>query len=45
MGNQETELDWSLMILETPVAGRRAEPLQREKQPKASRESDHPIVL
>jgi len=45
MGNQETELDWSLRLLDTPEAGRRAEPLQREKQSKAVRESDHLIVL
>jgi hypothetical protein len=45
MGNHETELGWSLQVTETPETGRRAEPLEREKQPKAARESDHPIVL
>ena len=30
---------------DTPEPGRRAEPLQRAKQPKAARESDHLIVL
>lgn len=45
MGNHETELGWGLQVTETPETGRRAEPLEREKQPKAARESDHPIVL
>ncbi len=45
MRNQETELGWDLQIPDTPETGRRAEPLQREKQPKVARESDHLIVL
>lgn len=45
MGNLETELDWSLKLLDTPEKGRRAGPLEREKQPKVARESDHLIVL
>ena len=45
MGNRETELDWRLKRHDTPKTGRCAKPLQREKQPKATRESDHPIVL
>lgn len=45
MRNQDTELGWNLKILDTPEAGRLAEPLQRETQPKAARESDHLIVL
>ena len=45
MGNQETGLGCSLKLHATPETGRRAEPLQREKQPKAARESDHLIVL
>jgi len=45
MRNQETELGWNLKVLDTPEAGRLAEPLQREKQPKAGGESDHLIVL
>lgn len=45
MGNRETELGWSLKLPDTTGTGRRAEPLEREKQPKAARESDHPIVL
>ena len=45
MRNQETELGWNLQVPDTPEPGRRAEPLQRAKQPKAARESDHPIVL
>ena len=45
MRNQETELGWDLQIPDTPETGRHAEPLQREKQPKVARESDHPIVL
>ena len=45
MRNQDTGLGWNLQVPDTPEAGRRAEPLQRAKQPKAARESDHPIVL
>ena len=45
MRNQETELGWNLKVPDTPEAGRRADPLQREKQPKAGGESDHLIVL
>jgi hypothetical protein len=45
MGNQETEQSWSLQVSDTPETGRRAEPLRREKQPKAPGESDHLIVL
>jgi hypothetical protein len=45
MRNQETELGWSLKMSDTPDTGRHAEPLQREKQPKVARESDHLIVL
>jgi len=45
MGNQETEQSWSLKISDTPGTGRRAEPLERGKQPKALGESDHLIVL
>lgn len=45
MRNQETELGWDLQIPDTPETGRHADPLQREKQPKVARESDHPIVL
>jgi len=44
MGNQETGLGWSLKLHDTSGTGRRAEPLEREKQPKAARESDHPIA-
>jgi hypothetical protein len=45
MGNRETGPSWSLKRHDTPATGRHAEPLQRTKQPKAARESDHPIVL
>ena len=45
MRNQETELGWDLQIPDTPGTGRQAEPRQRERQPKAARESDHLIVL
>ncbi len=45
MRNQDTEPGWNLEIPDTPETGRRAEPLQRAKQPKAARESDHLIVL
>ena len=45
MRNQEIDLGWILPIPETPETGRRAEPRQREKQPKAAGESDHLIVL
>ena len=45
MGNLETELGWSLKIHNTTEAGRRVVSRQRRKQPKATRESDHPIVL
>lgn len=45
MGNQDTGQSWSLPITDTPEQGRCAKPRQRVKQPKASRESDHPIVL
>jgi hypothetical protein len=45
MRNQDTELGGNLSVTETPEAGRRAEPLRRGKPPKATRESDHPIVL
>lgn len=45
MGNLETGLGWSLTLHDMPGTGRRAEPLRREKQPKAARESDHPILL
>ncbi len=45
MRNQETGPGWNLKIAEPPETGRCAEPLEREKQPKAPRESDHPIVL
>jgi hypothetical protein len=45
MGNQETGQSWSLKINETPDTGKRAEPLQREKQLKTFGESDHLIVL
>jgi hypothetical protein len=45
MGNQETELGWNLGLHDTPKPGRCAKPLEREKQPKAVRESDHLIVL
>jgi len=45
MGNQDTEPSWSLPIDDTPVAGRRAEPRQRGRRPRASGESDHLIVL
>ena len=45
MSDQETELDWNLQVHEPPASGRRAEPLRRERQPKAAGESDHPIVL
>jgi hypothetical protein len=43
--NPETELGWSLPEPAWPETGRRAELLQREKQPKAFGESDHLIVL
>jgi len=42
--NPETELGWSLPEPAWPETGRRAELLQREKQPKAFGESDHLIV-
>ena len=45
MRNQKTELGWNLKIADPAETGRCAEPLQRENQPKAFRESDHPIVL
>ena len=45
MRNQDTEPGWNLRIPVTPETGRRAEPLQREKQPKVGGESDHLIVL
>lgn len=45
MGNLETELGRHLRIPGTPGAGRRAQPLEREEQPKAAGESDHLIVL
>ena len=41
----ETGLGWSLPLPDGPEAGRRAELLQREKQPKGLGESDHLIVL
>jgi hypothetical protein len=40
----ETGLGWSLPLPDGPDAGRRAELLQREKQPKGLGESDHLIV-
>ena len=43
--NPDTGLGWSLPLFVAPETGRRAEPLQREKQPKAFGESDHLIVL
>ena len=43
MRNQDTELGANLSVADTPETGRRADPLRREKQPKAARESDHPI--
>ena len=43
--NPDTGLGWSLPLSEGSGTGRRAEPLQREKQPKAYGESDHLIVL
>ena len=45
MGNRDTGLRWSLKMSDTSDTGRCAEPLQREKQPKAAGESDHLIVL
>ncbi|HDL84943.1 MAG TPA: hypothetical protein ENH11_01200, partial [Candidatus Acetothermia bacterium] len=45
MRNQETDLGWNPKVLDTPEAGRHAEPLRREKRPKAAGKSDHPIVL
>jgi hypothetical protein len=45
MGNQETEQSWSLKTNATPETGRRAEPREREKQPKTPGESDHLILL
>ena len=45
MRNQDTGQCWNLQVPDTPETGRRAEPLQREKQPKAAGESDHLIVL
>jgi RNA-directed DNA polymerase len=45
MGNLETELGWNLNNPSTTRTGRCAGPLRREKQPKVTRESDHPIVL
>jgi len=45
MRNQDTEPGWNLRVSVTPETGRRAEPLQREKPPKATGESDHLIVL
>lgn len=45
IGNQETELGWSLKKDRTTETGKRAVPRQRGKQLKAARESDHLIVL
>ena len=45
MRNQETELGQSLKAIGTPEAGKCVKPLQRARQLKVARESDHLIVL
>jgi len=45
MRNQETELGQSLKAIDPPEAGKCIKPLQRARQLKAARESDHLIVL
>ena len=45
MGNQETGLGRSLRIESSTETGKRAGPLEKEKQLKMVRESDHLIVL
>ena len=45
MENQETGLRWGQKMHVPSDTGRCAKPLERERQPKAARESDHLIVL